>query len=122
MSENPQIISQSQIFILIYILLSIAIRYFLHNFQLQIQLKRRFLFTENIRLFSNTTKKFQSFQEKKQNRGDITEKEFDEKWSIYIEQLQEFHADAFEEEEDMPSIDELLNTMEDLIDVPIKED
>jgi len=32
LSENPQIISLSRTFILIYILLSIAIRFFLHNF------------------------------------------------------------------------------------------
>lgn len=52
------------------------------------------------------------------SNGDITEKEFDKKWTIYIEQLQQFHLDAIIEEEDAPTTEELLSLIEELKENP----
>ena len=52
--------------------------------------------------------------------GDITEKEFDKKWIIYTDQLQKFHLDAITEEEDAPTIEELLGVVEELMENPEK--
>lgn len=52
--------------------------------------------------------------------GDITEKEFDKKWIIYTEQLQKFHLDAIIEDEDAPTIEELLGVVEELMENPEK--
>ena len=54
------------------------------------------------------------------SNGDITEKEFDKKWVVYIEQLQKFHLDAITEEEDAPTTEELLGVVEELMENPEK--
>jgi len=52
--------------------------------------------------------------------GDITEKEFDKKWTIYTDQLQKYHLDAITEEEDAPTTEELLDTIDELMENPEK--
>ena len=52
------------------------------------------------------------------SNGDITEKEFDKKWTIYTDQLQKFHLDAITEEEDAPTVEEILSLIEELTENP----
>jgi len=54
--------------------------------------------------------------------GDINEKEFDKKWTIYTEQLQKYHLDAITEEEDAPTIEELLGVVEELMENPEEQE
>ena len=53
--------------------------------------------------------------------GDITEEEFDKKYTVYIDQLQKYHLDAITEEEDAPSVEELLGVIEELMENPEEE-
>ncbi len=52
--------------------------------------------------------------------GDITEEEFDKKYTVYIDQLQKYHLDAITEEEDAPTTEELLGIVEELMENPEK--
>ena len=52
------------------------------------------------------------------SNGDIEEEEFNKKWKVYSEQLQQFQIDALEEEANAPSIEELLDTIQDMQDNP----
>ncbi|MBN2591591.1 MAG: hypothetical protein JXA96_17125 [Sedimentisphaerales bacterium] len=52
------------------------------------------------------------------SNGDITEEEFEKKYNVYIEQLQKFHLEMIEEEENAPSIEELLDVINDMHDDP----
>jgi hypothetical protein len=53
------------------------------------------------------------------NNEDITEEQFDKKWDVYLEQMHSFHTDAIIDEDNAPSIEELLRTMNDLSEVPV---
>lgn len=55
------------------------------------------------------------------SNGDIDEEEYNEKMNIYLDQLQKFHTDAIIEEEELPSIEEVLDAMDNLMDEPIME-
>jgi hypothetical protein len=50
------------------------------------------------------------------NNGDITKEEFEKKWDTYIEQMQKLHTDTFEEEEDMPTTEELLEAIDNMVE------
>jgi len=50
--------------------------------------------------------------------GDITEQEFDKKWIVYTDQLQKFHLDAITEDEDSPTVEEILDVVEGLMENP----
>jgi len=55
------------------------------------------------------------------SNGDITQKEFDKKWIIYTDQLQKYHLEAIKEEEDAPTVEELLDVVEELMENPEEE-